>query len=464
MKKRLMKKLLSLLLVAGLLGTVENASAAIAFVATSTGPNTSATSETLTLPTGYNTAGNVTVAVFTQTCTVSGTIGVITAPSGWTTLLNTPCTLVVYRAYQGGDGATITATSTSTSNWWISVADTYSGVDTTTPVDNFSSFVTIRTDTTNLFRAPQLNPNFNNSMLLVGFTSNQSSGSPSWSGKPAGFTQRGNSDSGPHIWTGEKALTNGTGTGDQTITGETAINFHVGFQLALKQSGAAAATLDPPFPYIAGVSGTVIGVVGATFTPHLDYVNVQNNDIVLVSILGAGVFTTPAGYTKENATQGAVIYSHQWLTGDTLTPTFTYSSGSAYTPYSVHTIRPMSAANVYKDQISGALTSGTTTVTGTTNSLTPAGSNELLLAIFGRNPSSGTDVWSAVSGGLTTDINSSSLLNVAGHVSGAASPTGTFSATDTVTGQTFGIEAVAALYTVTSPVSPSVARHNLLLH
>lgn len=441
--------------------------AAIAFVASSVGPNASATSTTLTLPTGYNTAGNVTVAVFTQTCN-SGDASAgstFTAPSGWTVLLSSPCTLVVYRVYQSGDGSTITASSTATSNWWMSIADTYSGCDTTTPIDNFSSFVTYRSDNTALFRAPSLNPNFNNSMLLVGFTSNQSSGSPSWSATPSGFTARGNSNSGPHIWTGEKALSTGAATGDQTIAGENAIAFHVGFQLALKQSGASAATLATAYPYIAGLSGQQFGSV-SNFSPALDHLNVQNNDLVVFIMPTTGIYTAPAGYTNQNNVVGGKVYTHLWQTGDTTAPTFTYVSGSNFLTYTVFILRAMGAGTtqVYVDQVSGALTSGTTTATGTTPSLTPAGASELLLAFFGRNTTSGTDVWSAISGGLTVDINSSTMLTVAGHVSPAASPTGSFSATDTVSGQTFGIEAVAALFSVLPTVTPAYARHKLILN
>lgn len=427
----------------------------VAFVASSVGPSNFTTSTTLTLPTGYNTAGNVTVAIFTQTMVVNDltALATFTAPSGWTVLFNTCGTLVCYRVYQSGDPASITASSTGT-NWWESIADTYSGVDTTTPIDNFSSFVTYVGGSgmsTGLFRAPQLNPKFNNSMLIAGFASNQSSGSPAWSAPPSGFTVRGNTNVGPHIWTGEKALTTGAATGDQKITGENGIAGHLGFQLALKASGASAATLASPYPYIAGLSGFFYGSVGASFALALDHVNVQNNDIVVVVVTGAGVLTAPSGYTNQNATQGAVVYTHLWKTGDTVAPVFTWSSGSSYVPYCVYIVRPMGASNVYVDQIAGALTSGTTAVTGSTPSLTPAGSSELLLAFFGRNTSSGTDVWSAISAGLTIDINSSPLLLVTGNVLPAASPTGVFSATDTVSGQTFGIEAVAALFTVAPP-------------
>src|SRR5260370_31083890 len=47
--------------------------AAIAFVASSVGGNGNGTSEALTMPTGYNTAGNVTVAVFIQAASAAGT-------------------------------------------------------------------------------------------------------------------------------------------------------------------------------------------------------------------------------------------------------------------------------------------------------------------------------------------------------------------------------------------------------
>jgi hypothetical protein len=53
---------------------------------------------------------------------------------------------------------------------------------------------------------------------------------------------------------------------------------------------------------------------------------------------------------------------------------------------------------------------------------------------------------------------------VTAHVLPSASPSGSFSATDTVSGVTFGVEAVSALFTVVAPGSGAVARHRLLMN
>ena len=56
----------------------------IAYVAGTTGPNSSTTSETLSMPTGYNTAGNMTIAAFCN----EGSLA-ITPPTGSFSATNT---------------------------------------------------------------------------------------------------------------------------------------------------------------------------------------------------------------------------------------------------------------------------------------------------------------------------------------------------------------------------------------
>src|SRR6267142_3808390 len=424
---------------------------AIAFVASSIGNNNNSTTTSITLPTGFNSAGNVTIVSFVQAFN-AGSQPIFTAPAGWTVLLSSGGALVVYRVWQSGDASSITGTS-NTSQWWISTADTYSGCNTTTPIDNFSSAIYALRDSTTFYRSPQLNPNYSNSMLIAGFTNTSSSGG-SWSGPPSGFTARGNSGSGPMVWTGEKALTDGTATSDQTITGRNDANVHVGYQIALRQAGATAATPANPYPYIAGLQSAGAASI-TSFTGALDQLNVQNNDMVVFVFTGPGSWSTPSGYTKQINTTGAQTYTHLWLTGDSTAPNFT--SAAAYTGVGIYLVRSMGVSAGYVavsvDSVTGNSTSGTSPVTGTTSSVTPAGANELLLCLFGVSVSGGTVTWSAISGGLTQEINSSAVLLVTGHVLPAASPTGTFSATDTGSSGTFVVEAIAALFNVPSTVT-----------
>lgn len=462
-----MKLLKRLLLGLALMGLAQGALAAIAFVASSVGPNNNGTgSGNLTLPTGFNSAGNITVAVFVFPSNPADTVAqpTVTPPSGWTVLLNSGGALVVYRLWQSGDASSISASSTA-SGWWESVADTYSGVDATTPIDNFASFAHTSNANFAIYRAPQLNPNFNNSMLLIGFTNNTSSGN-GWSSPPAGFTARANTAPGPNVWTGEKSLTGGTATGDQTITGGANTLSHASFQLALKSSGASAATLATAYPYIAGVRDTG-GSTFSTFTLSIDHLNVQNNDMVVFVVTGPGTWSGPGGYTKQITALGAQVFTHLWLTGDSVSPTFT--SSGLYTGFGAYIVRSMGVSAGYTsvtvDQIVGAAATGTSPQTGTTSSLTPTGASELLLCFFGPSVSGGTVTWSAISGGLTQEINSSGLMLVTGHVLPAATPTGTFSATDTGSSGTFTNEAVAALFGLTGGGGGSApARHKLLFN
>ncbi len=235
--------------------------------------------------------------------------------------------------------------------------------------------------------------------------------------------------------------------------------------MALRQSGAAAATLATAYPYIAAIQSAGAASI-SSFTAALDQLGVQNNDMVEIVFTGPGSWSTPSGYTKQITATGAQTYTHLWLTGDTTAPNFT--SASFYTGVGIYIVRSMGVSAGYTsvtvDQVSGAGTTGTSPVTGTTSSLTPAGASELLVCLYGPSTSSGTPSWGSISGGLTTEINSGSTMLLTGHVLPAASPTGTFSATDTGSGGTFTVEAVASLFSLTGAGGGATARHQLLLN
>jgi len=424
---------------------------AISVRATSTGASANATTGTISLPAG-TTTGDVTFIAYFQTMTNynTGTVPTMTPPTGWTVLYNFGSSVVCYRAFQGGDPSTgITCTSTAT-NWWESVAITYSGADTTTPIDCFAAnprfagsggtFAILPL----LCRAPSLNPNYNNSRLLCIFSEGGSAGTTI--ALPSGLTAQVNTAVGPALRMADKVLTDGTPTGtfDATVTGAKA-NLFFGMSIVVKASGAAAATLASAQPTVCGFCNDELNT--STVTLLLDRLNVQNNDLVVFAASGPDTVTSPpSGYTQQSSQLGAIIYTHPWLTGDTTAPVFTFSAGS-FKAWAVALIRQtgVGSGGVNQDQIAVTTATATSNPTTTTTTQTPAGANDLLLVVFGSSTTiAGT--WSAVTAGLTDEvINPSGPGLRFGWVLPAASPTGTFSATWTASSGSVALASAAQL-------------------
>jgi hypothetical protein len=408
---------------------------AIAFRSTSTGPNSNATTTAIALPAG-TTTGDVTVLLAQQAS--SG--ATMTVPAGWTALCAGNGVIVCYRVYQAGDPTSGITSTSSAAAFWESLAVTYSGCDTTTPVDASSFCYNIPTTalTGNRYRAPSICPNFNNAMLM-GLYSRNTTASAAIT-LPAGLTSRATTSSGPAALIGEKALTDGTPTGDLDATCTTDTNVQFGMSLVLKAAGAAAATLAAPRPTFGGFYKLQTNT--ATVTLPLNLLNVQNGDLVAALSCGPSTLQPLAGWTQLGSVQGATVFARTWSTGDTQSPVFTVSGGQFFNLDVVILRRAgIATANVTLD--GSGVASGTGTVA--TPSLTPAGATDLLLTYFGtRIVASGT--WSAITAGLSDlDIITSGPCSRFSSLLPAATPSGAFSATLTPSA---AVDAFAGLFRV----------------
>ena len=139
---------------------------AIAFVASSSGTASSTTSPTtVTLPTGYNAAGNITIIG-----AANGNGAIMSAPAGWTVVYSTAAGILFYRFYQAGDPATITLS-------WVGLTEpnwgcvTYSGVDAAKILYMNQCIIPTTSIAMNqnpvVVRAPSVKPVYTNGQLVV---------------------------------------------------------------------------------------------------------------------------------------------------------------------------------------------------------------------------------------------------------------------------------------------------------
>jgi hypothetical protein len=411
----------------------------IAFVAGSTGPNSSGASETLTLPTGYNTAGNITLAAFIFSY-ATGTV--VVPPSGWTVLYSSMNCLVCYRLYQSGDASTITATATGTptgSPFWMSAAVTYSGVDATNPVDGVNSLTSYPVGSGQVFshttRGPSLNPNYATDQLvtfsMLAYSGNGGSFTP-----PSGQTTRASAASGPSCAISDVALSSAAATGDQTSTwaaaGASGLP-QVGVNVLLKTSGATPQTPASPNPSIVGLSAIESGTAAATWTPNLAWLNLQAGDLLVVGLTNSVSGTTgttmtpPSGWTQIQSLNFGAVFTHTWTgSGDNTSPVFTLGA-SAFAEGVVSVLRKTgTGTQVPAVDLSGS--AGGTSTSASAPSLTCANPPEaLLLHFMAQSTSSGG--WSTTPTGPTTDAQITFGPSVLFAFEAAASnPSGTFSA------------------------------------
>lgn len=395
---------------------------AISKRATSTGPNNSSTTTTINLPAGVTT-NDVSFLIATN---VSG--GTMTEPSGWTVIAKVPGSIACYRAWQSGDPSSVAVTCSS-SNWFESAIITYIGVDTTTPIDTSNSCVFHSAGVSDAkYRAPSLNPNFAGSQLLVGYTDQHSNGGGTLT-IDGSLTSQVSSTAGPRVAWCDKALTDGTSTGNMDATWLSRATARFGIQVAIKASGASATTVSAPKLSFAGAQLHVSGA-GTSFAVDFTPLAPATGDFVIVSIACEVALSssTPSGYTlQQTHNTKKLLYTHSWTSGDTTSLTFTTGSSAFFTAITAIIRRTGTGAlNPVFDQSSQ--NTGTTTVAST--AMTPAGSAEMLLCFWGSETST-AGTWSSPPGSFATgDPRIETGPNqYFGWVQPAAVPTGTFSVT-----------------------------------
>ena len=428
----------------------------IAYVAGTTGPNSNTTSETLNMPTGYNTAGNMTIAAFCN----EGSLA-ITPPTGWTTIAAGLGWWIGYRVFVSGDASSITASVATSGNFWMSSAVCYSGVDNTKPIDAANWFAQLAVASavapTTLVRAPSLNPSYTNDQLVVCLMGcNDTGGTFTF---PGGLTQRQSNVAGPCMAMLDVALTSTAATGNYNgaISNDAANEPQIGVQIALKAAASTSGT-----PAVANVTqGGLIFGANNNYAPStslpiaLGALGLQAGDLIVIaittgqaSVTAGALISTPSGYNGIQTNSYSGIYTHTWTgSGDNATPTFTLSP-TAYAMFSVSVLRAGGTGTISVDtSFFGTL--GTNTAPSP--SLTPASTNEMLLVHYcAQQVASGA--WSATPAGLTKDVNMANGPSMLmGWVEPVSSPTGSFSATNTEP-----VVAFATLIKVTPP--PTVVR------
>ncbi|ACC76162.1 hypothetical protein PPMP20_19045 [Paraburkholderia phymatum] len=428
----------------------------IALRAVSTGPNSNATSTTISLPTG-TTTNDLTIITAVQGTAGGGTL---TPPSGWTTLYNAVGCLVCYRVYQAGDPSSVTFTSTA-SMWWETAAASYSGVDTSAPIDQ-SAFCSIccptSFTTTTKYRAPSVCPTYANDQLVAVYGRADTAAGSAPTAYPSGFTQRALTTGGPCVAIADKALTTAAATGTQdatwtALTGGAYVQF--GGLIALKTAGDTPVT-----PAAANVvhGGLVAGAQTSASNQTIDFSKAapRADDLIVIAlaISGGVTVTPPSGYTLAKS-QGPLNVYYKTLGGsDTTAPVFALSA-SAYVNYAAYVLRRSGSSTTNVPGFDAA-NGATGTQTATLPALTPAGANELALYFFGDGNTAATS-WTASPAASVIDVSSTFAPSlIAAWDNPPSSPTPTLSATVSNAGDSVG--GVVSLFALTRAATPPASR------
>jgi hypothetical protein len=334
--------------------SAQAGSTGIALIGTSQSTYASTNSWSMSLPTGANVVGAITIINAAQRGA-----GTITFPSGWTSLFTAPGFAVAYRVYQSGDPTSITISSTVT-GYELCAAVAYSGVDPTNPIDAFNSATLGPFGlAASIMRTPSVRPQYANSQLVVMGADNGSTSMGTYT-SPTGITRQTSSNAAPNLYIGDALLTSAaiTGTKDiswSTSTGGSNVTTAVimGYQLALKAIGATAATQATPTVEYAG-STFPIYYQATSITATCSELNPQVGDYVLIGLCGTAFpSSVPAGWTTVVSTSYGAVYGKQWASGD-VDPTFTWASSSFFQLY-VGVFRALGGIGVQVDA-SGANT------------------------------------------------------------------------------------------------------------
>jgi hypothetical protein len=320
---------------------------------------------------------------------------VFTPPAGWTPLLNATGVGVFYRIYQSGDPVSNVAFTSSQSNWMSATGITYIGADQTNPIDAFNYWifrsVNSGPNVPAYSRAPTLNPNYNGSQLLSGFFAESYYGSVL--NAPANVIAKVAQSPGPNILFADAGLIDGTPTGNLDATGGVPFGAGVraGFQLAIKAAGSSAATAQPAPPSVGGELAIGWLTVGssANFTFDFGSIGVQNNDLLIVTIVpssgGVAPSSVPSGFSPiDSATGGAGTYSYLWQTGDPTTFTFGWTNASRWVTPHAWIIRGSGTGNAPQiDQHNVNYIAAGTSVAAP--GLTPTSNTDLLVLMYGND-------------------------------------------------------------------------------
>ncbi len=406
-----------------ILALASSAFGAVSFHATTAGANQNGGAVTTNLPTVSN---NDVVLFLLASATMATTNNPPwTTPSGWSTAYNVAGFAVFYKIWLTGDPTTVgSSQQNGASSWIVSQTISYSGVDTTTPLDGVNGTVCNfihGTPGTKHCTAPSLSPSWDNDMLIGAWFSAFASGNAST--LPVSLTSRFNKNDGPTIVLGDLLLATAANTGTLNTTFISNVPLG-GVQILLKAaSGGNAAT--PVYQPTLGGEAIDLGA-------FQDFLNIypQDGDLLVLGIYHSGTSVTVSGYSQVYRTTELALFTKQFNSGDATT--FTVSSASAQASISAFLIRNVHSTTQHATVDTSNTTTASSTTTISPPSLSLAGSNDFLIAFY-TTPNSGF-TWTLPGALVYAESYANNNANAAGTWQGATNPSGTLTGTSSSSG------------------------------
>lgn len=419
-----MRKLLLLLL-------ISPAWAAVSFHAAGTIANQNGGAMTVNLPTVSN--NDYVLCFISLGGAITGMTSnglAFTTPTNYTSWIASGPYALFGHLWKTGDPTSISVSEQNgASSWETGVCVSYSGVDTTTPVDGAANYGIWNLNgpgagSTNAVTAPAVAPQFNADMLVQGFFDASNFGATFTT--PAGFTNRVAGNIGPNIYINDQLLANGNNTGSFNSTASLH-NFHGAVQILLKGGTGVTAAVQP----------TIAGYFPQS-TPADFNVSIfpQNGDLIVYALQG-GTSGSPAvaGYTTVYNVNDVGLFTHKWLTGDGTNPSVSGCTNCGIITYIVRNYNPTGVTLVSPtvDNSTTCAQASATSITCPGSGMSISGTNDLLMADFssGTNSGGNTNAWT-LSASLTYGFIkvANSLVSVGeGYVQGVSNPTGTYTST-----------------------------------
>lgn len=367
-----------------------------------------------------------------------------TTPAGYTSWIASGPYALFGHLWKTGDGTSIVVNEQNgASSWESGGCVSYSGVDTTTPVDGAANYAIWNLNgpgpgSTNAVTAPAVAPQFNADMCVQMFFDASNFGATFTT--PSGFTNRGNGGGGPTVYINDQLLVNGNNTGSFNSTASLH-NFHGAVMILLKGGTGVTAAVQP-----------TIAAYFPQSTPADFNLSMfpQTGDFVVYAIQG-GTSGTPAvaGYTAVYNVNDVALFTHKWTSGDSTNPAVSNCVNCGIITYIVRNYNPTGVTLVSPsvDNSTTCAQASATSITCPSSGMSLSGTNDLLMVDFssGTNGTPNTNAWT-LSASLSYAFNkvANSAVSVAeGYVQGSSNPTGTFTSNIAGSAARLGSGAVA---------------------
>lgn len=441
-----MKKILLILL----LSPVNLCFAAISLHGTQAGPNPFGGNVVQVLPAVSNNdlviVGIAAAGTTTSRYCCAGGGKSITPPAGWTEICQVGNGGIFYHIWQTGDPTTVTFTSTF-GFWETSAAISYSGVDTTTPIDQAACTFTgeqpgVSYSADGSILAPTTSPAWSGDQLVEIFM-NTTPGSAAIT-VPSATTLRIGNAPGPAVYISDKALSSTANTGDMYASTSTITT--IGSQILLKASGASSASFQEMPDIVAYFHGD------ATNPINLSDYYIQANDMVVIvwpkptNCIGCSPITSvTSGYTLLVSNSNLAIAYGVYTGGSTSFGWSASGTSGGSSLYDVYLLRNTRGTKPISFDVFSTNTATSSTSISTASVAVALPNNSIMLTNFYNTDTTGGSFSSTLGAGqtlLSTSPGNNSTHVVDGVVDNPANPSGTFSATYSVSGNLEGVASV----------------------